>query len=363
MYTSGMEKFRFGRSEFLLSLGMMGLLFVAGCSLPGTQPSAGDMDKAEPSPSPSIQVLGPDDDLDAQPSPIPETPETEATSKEEEKEERGFHARIVRRKVPDGSLTLIRVTVDSSEAREILDSDPSLLVGDFEGVSLPFYPVGESDSGVFEAVLGIPHDHKPGPAKVTISLGDGDERTMMTVRFRVVDARFRSEKLHVDGGLVNPSEKDLSRIKKEQAEVRQIYEHVTRVKYWTRHFIRPMKSAITSRFGTRRIFNGEVRSYHGGLDFRAKVGTPIYSAAPGVVVLAKSLFFTGNTVMIDHGYGVITLYAHMSKLSVKKGDKVGYRTLLGLSGKTGRVSGPHLHWQAVVHNVKVNPLELTRFLR
>jgi len=91
--------------------------------------------------------------------------------------------------------------------------------------------------------------------------------------------------------------------------------------------------------------------------------TPVYSAAPGIVVLAKNLFYTGNTVMIDHGYGIITLYAHMTELKVKKDDVVEQRRLLGLSGKTGRVSGPHLHWQAVVHHVKVNPIGLTEVMR
>ena len=110
----------------------------------------------------------------------------------------------------------------------------------------------------------------------------------------------------------------------------------------------------------RRLYNGEQRNFHPGLDLKAPVGTKIRAPENGKVVLAKNLFFTGNTVALDHGYGVITLYAHMSKIRVHLGDQVKPGDLLGLSGKTGRVSGPHLHWQAVIRGVKVNPAELTR---
>jgi murein DD-endopeptidase MepM/ murein hydrolase activator NlpD len=99
------------------------------------------------------------------------------------------------------------------------------------------------------------------------------------------------------------------------------------------------------------------------MDLKAAMETPVYSAAPGIIVLAKNLFYTGNTVMMDHGYGVVTLYAHMNELKVKVGEVVPVHKLLGLSGKTGRVSGPHLHWQAVVHHVKVNPIGLTEVMR
>ncbi len=93
------------------------------------------------------------------------------------------------------------------------------------------------------------------------------------------------------------------------------------------------------------------------------MGTPIHAPAAGIVALAKDLYYTGNTVLIDHGFGVITLYAHLSKLKVKNGDKVLPNQLVGLAGMTGRVSGPHLHWGAIIRSVKVNPLELTKLTR
>jgi murein DD-endopeptidase MepM/ murein hydrolase activator NlpD len=125
----------------------------------------------------------------------------------------------------------------------------------------------------------------------------------------------------------------------------------------------PIDSKVTSIYGTKRTFNGEMRSFHQGLDLRAKTGTPVRAPAGGTVVLAKDLFFTGNTVILDHGYGIFTIYAHMSKLGVKKGEKVNVKQQLGLSGATGRASGPHLHWGAQVNKSKVNPLELTRVMQ
>ena len=138
---------------------------------------------------------------------------------------------------------------------------------------------------------------------------------------------------------------------------------IRREKYWKGSFQVPINSAVTSTFGNKRIFNGEMKSFHQGLDLRAAMGTPIHAASGGVIVLAKNLFMTGNTVLIDHGYGIFTVYAHMSKLQVKKGQEVKPGETLGLSGMTGRASGPHLHWGAVINRFKVNPTDLTTVLQ
>ena len=108
------------------------------------------------------------------------------------------------------------------------------------------------------------------------------------------------------------------------------------------------KKTITSPYGTRRVFNGLLRSYHGGLDLRAYEGTPLYAAQSGVVKLAQDLFYSGNHVLIEHGMGIHTGYSHMSRLYVKTGDEVSRGQLLGLSGATGRVTAAHLHWTVSV---------------
>lgn len=241
------------------------------------------------------------------------------------------------------------------------------IVGKFEGLEFPFFSAeqeisGESKTGLYEAVLGIPYERKPGPGKVSIHMGDGKESSHLEISLDVVKGDYLSETLNVNARRVNPGKKDMRRIKREQAEIAKIYEQETLRKYWQGPFAFPIHSPVTSPFGTKRTYNGELKSFHTGLDLKAPVGTPIYSAAPGAVVMAKNLFYTGNTVIIDHGYGIITLYAHMSKLKVKLGDVVPMRGLLGWSGKTGRVNGPHLHWQAIVHRTKINPIGLTQVI-
>ena len=263
--------------------------------------------------------------------------------------------------VEAGSAIWLRVTLPPEFSE---DYPAEKIDASFEGISLPFYRVA-SLSRVYETLIGIPFGRKPGQASLFIQFKKSgskavlDDSAELTVSFAVIAGKYRSEVLHVDGKRVHPREKkDLVRILKEQGEISHIYRKVTREQFWTQGFQMPIESIVTSPFGTKRIYNGELKSYHTGLDLRAAIGTPIFSSEAGRIVMAKELFYTGNTILLDHGYGIITLYAHMSVLNVKVGQMVGAHELLGLSGKTGRVNGPHLHWQAVVHGVKVNPLAL-----
>jgi murein DD-endopeptidase MepM/ murein hydrolase activator NlpD len=181
--------------------------------------------------------------------------------------------------------------------------------------------------------------------------------------FTVEAADYSIENLKVDSKFVDPGKKALARIRREQKELKAIYQKITRKKYWNGPFVLPVNSATTSPYGGKRMYNGELRSFHSGLDLKAAVGVPITAPAPGVVVLAKDLYFTGGTVVLDHGYGVFTIYAHLSKVGVKVGKKVEQREILGLAGATGRVSGPHLHWTTQVSGVKVNPTEFVRVVQ
>jgi murein DD-endopeptidase MepM/ murein hydrolase activator NlpD len=127
---------------------------------------------------------------------------------------------------------------------------------------------------------------------------------------------------------------------------------------WDKPFHSPIPGETGTNFGSRRVFNGEARAPHAGSDLRAKTGTPIHATNRGRVVLAKNLFFTGNTVVLDHGLGVYTIYAHMSRIDVKVSQIVTENQLLGLSGATGRVTGPHLHWSARIQSARVDPFSL-----
>ncbi len=233
----------------------------------------------------------------------------------------------------------------------------------FEDIEVPFFLASPSDPSLYHGLLGIPYTHAPGDAVVTVHLGETEGSEVRDLKFKIIEGEYKSEMLTVNPRHVNPRRKDQVRIKREAAEVSQLYGKVTTAKEWNGPFILPIESQVTSTFGTRRVFNGEMKSFHSGLDLKAAVGARIKAPAGGSVVLAKNLFYTGNTVILDHGYGVFTIYAHLSKLRVKEGQKVKASQLLGLAGMTGRVSGPHLHWGAVVHRVKVNPLDLMRIIQ
>lgn len=236
--------------------------------------------------------------------------------------------------------------------------DPATFTSKFGDYEFAFFPLDEDILG-FQSIVGVPHNTKPGEYKIAMHVGDAD----FEIPINVVDGKYRSEQLKVSPKHVNPNPKDMKRIKKESAETGAIYRTITRHKYWKGPFVMPVDSVFTSPYGSKRVFNGEMKGAHLGVDLRAKVGAKIFAPAPGKVVLAKNLFFSGGTVILDHGYGMYTLYAHMSKIKVKKGQVVKVKHLLGLAGQTGRVNGPHLHWGLNLGRVKVNPQFLIKVLK
>ncbi len=150
-----------------------------------------------------------------------------------------------------------------------------------------------------------------------------------------------------------------ARVDRENATAREIGRHShTTLRLWTAAFLRPRQSAITSSFGSGRMFNGTLTSRHLGVDFRGKTGEPILAANRGVVALVDNFFLAGNVVYIDHGAGIVTAYFHMSRTLVAAGDTVERGQEIGLVGSTGRVTGPHLHWSARYGALTVNPLDL-----
>lgn len=265
-----------------------------------------------------------------------------------------YSALLNSERIADGSLVLINVAFVKAFSGGVQAR--------FEGKQFQLYPIESSSEGSlrYQGFFGVPHGHAEGLSKVEV-LPEGFEPTR--IQFQIVDAKYPSETLKVDNRKVNPRKKDLIRIKKELEEVNEVYRLETPARYWSSGFQAPMNSVLTDHFGVRRLYNGQLRSYHGGLDFKAAIGTPIHASAAGKVVLAKDLFYSGGTVILDHGYGLLTMYFHMSQIGVKKGDLVSSQQVLGLSGKTGRVTGPHLHFQTVVHQVKFNPLNLLEGLK
>lgn len=160
---------------------------------------------------------------------------------------------------------------------------------------------------------------------------------------------FSKEKLSVNPKHVILSAKDKLRVKREQLMLNEIYQSSSNDLLVSKNFEIPLSSKVTSIYGTKRIFNNNHETQHLGTDYRASVGVPIPVSNSGKVVLARDLFYTGNTVIVDHGMGVFTMYGHLSKILVRKDDYILQGQDIGLAGKSGRASGPHLHWGVKVH--------------
>jgi murein DD-endopeptidase MepM/ murein hydrolase activator NlpD len=175
---------------------------------------------------------------------------------------------------------------------------------------------------------------------------------------KISEYEYPSEKLRVNRGKVVLSKKDLARVIKEVALLKEVYANSSHRPYFEGPFRTPLESKITSKFGTRRLYNSVKKGQHLGIDFRAPVGKPIPNANRGKVVFSGDLFYTGNTVIVDHGMSIFTIYAHLSKISVKEDQIADKGDIIGLAGMTGRVSGPHLHWGVKVQGDRVSGFSL-----
>jgi murein DD-endopeptidase MepM/ murein hydrolase activator NlpD len=213
------------------------------------------------------------------------------------------------------------------------------------------------------ALVGIDLDVRPGTYAVTVSAPGPAGTTTAKHLLPVRTKRFATRRLTVDPDFVNPPASEAARIERESAALAAAWEGSAGpdpVPELT--FTLPVAEKANSAFGTRSIFNGQPRNAHSGADFLSPAGTPIKAPAPGKVVIADDLYFSGGTVVVDHGLGVVSLFAHMSKILVRAGDNVTQEQELGLVGATGRVTGPHLHWTLRVNGARVDPLSLVALL-
>jgi len=169
---------------------------------------------------------------------------------------------------------------------------------------------------------------------------------------------FPARRITVDPRFANPPDEELTRIEQERKTVEAIFAKPSSERLWSGAFVAPVPGASTSSFGRRTILNGESRGQHTGTDFQAAAGTPVVAPNRGRVVLAADQYFPGRTVIIDHGLGLYSYLAHLSEFSVAEGDIVERGQRIGLSGATGRVTGPHLHWTMRIGPARVDPLSL-----
>jgi murein DD-endopeptidase MepM/ murein hydrolase activator NlpD len=216
------------------------------------------------------------------------------------------------------------------------------------------------DGGLnWTALVGIDLDTKPGRYGVELcdTENDGKSVTVDTV-LPIAAKRFPTRTLTVDEKYVTPPADVLARIEAERVRVNAIFALTTPERLWQKSFLLPVPGTVISAFGKRSVYNGRPRSPHAGVDFRGTVGTPIRAPNAGIVVLAGNLYYSGNTVILDHGLGLYSYLGHMSKFSVKEGDRVQTGEIIGKVGATGVVTGPHLHWTVRLITSRIDPLSL-----
>lgn len=221
---------------------------------------------------------------------------------------------------------------------------------------------GVSTTDVRKALLGVDLEKPAGKYEFTVAGQlQGGERVSCRAAVEVKEGHFATETLTVKKQFVEPNPEQEARAEAETKRLREIYDRVTPERLWDGPFRLPLDGDFKgSNFGKRRILNGHPGSPHGGVDFPAPTGTPVHAAQKGRVVLAEELYFSGNTVIVDHGLGIYTFYCHFSEIDSKVGDEVVAGIVLGKVGATGRVTGPHLHWGLQVEHTRVNALEILK---
>jgi murein DD-endopeptidase MepM/ murein hydrolase activator NlpD len=245
-----------------------------------------------------------------------------------------------------GSAFLLKLSADTNLASYELSwqnrtlTVPAQTAGDNRSVALALLPTDYGRSGEFELLIKAE--------------GCGDIRESITV----FEKEYEREALRVDPKFVDISRETLEQIRYEQGIMGSVLAAVTPNKKWNIPLARPRNSPLRSPFGVLRVFNEEPRSRHSGLDFAGAVGAEVRAVESGTVTAAGDFYFGGKTIVIDHGFGVSSIYMHLSEIMANAGDEIERGAIIGRVGSTGRVTGPHLHLSISVFGVMADPLPL-----
>ena len=233
------------------------------------------------------------------------------------------------------------------------------LDGDWLGRKLEFFPA--RDGRGWFALAGVDVEGAVGPSALRITVTPKSGTALdLSRNVEIHAAHYRTGVLTVAPQFVSPGPEELKAIEADVELKKKVFAASAPQPLWTGDFRAPVAAAPTDSFGTRRTFNGQLASVHKGMDFRAAMGTPVHAGNSGVVVLARKLYYEGNCVIIDHGLGLYTISMHFSRIDVHEGQRVRQGELLGLSGATGRVTGPHLHWAVQWQGAYLDPAKLLR---
>lgn len=211
-----------------------------------------------------------------------------------------------------------------------------------------------------KVLLPVPLEEKDAKKTLSVSLGNSvtANKNMDKVQIELIDKKRPFQKLAVDRKYVSPPPEALAQINEDRKKINTALSQHLSGRFWQLPFARPLQGNVSSQFGLKRIFNGQPRGDHKGLDLRGAEGTPIKAAADGKAVLVDNLYYSGKTIYINHGDGVVTAYFHLSKPLVHAGENIARGQTIGLVGSTGRATGPHLHLSTFVQGVPVDPLPL-----
>ncbi|HHQ4506226.1 peptidoglycan DD-metalloendopeptidase family protein [Aeromonas hydrophila] len=246
----------------------------------------------------------------------------------------GFISRLLNHPVP-GGVAVVALSSEAQAPTARYQGKPVLVV--------------REEGKRWIAIVGIPLKSQPGPHQLQVSDG-------RTLGFTVGTKHYREQHIKLKNSRqVNPLAEDMTRINRELAEQTRAYQTFSPAQPSNLLFDKPVEGPLSSPFGLRRFFNGEERNPHSGLDFAVGAGTPIKSPAAGKVILIGNYFFNGNTVFVDHGQGLISMFCHMSKVDVKLGQSLPRGGIVGRVGATGRATGPHMHWNVSLNDARVDP--------
>ena len=209
-----------------------------------------------------------------------------------------------------------------------------------------------ADHGRWFAIVGLPLAASPGRGEISVASSQGPAREL---GFDIEPKEYVTQSLTVAPKHVDLSKKDLARHEREQVKLQQAFATFTEQAPPALRLLAPVPGTRSSSFGSRRLFNGQSRNPHTGMDIAAAAGTQVAAPAAGTVIDTGDYFFNGNTVILDHGQGLLSLYCHLSRIDVKVGDRLSAGQVLGLVGATGRATGPHLHFSVMLNRAWVDP--------